>query len=241
MNKYIYAVLLIQTLFASFVAAIQNIPVHSPEYHYQLIQPHEVASNYQILKLTDEVLHKNFIPYWAWGGTLLGATRHHGFFPWDFDSDICLFEEDLNRFLACAEDLKKYDAYILPLSDIAFRIKRIKDGKEIYGHVDVSFMHKDSERVFYSQAYKNHYFLNSEINQLVRIPFGPIFIDAPAEYLPYLKRAYGEDVMEMAEIMYTENPKTGKKYVKFKLTNFEPAIYEVIDPSIPLDNTQLFP
>ena len=36
----------------------------------------KIASNYQLLKLTDEVLCKNQITYWIWGGTLIGTIRH---------------------------------------------------------------------------------------------------------------------------------------------------------------------
>ena len=235
-------------LLLSFVScyAQQQIPTHDPQYNFQLIQPHEVASNYQLLKLTDEILCKNQISYWVWGGTLIGAVRHQGFIPWDFDTDICLFEEDLERFLACSAGFKKYDAYILhrgcdPFGrNIYYRIKRIKNGEEVFGHVDVAIMEKINDQVIHIPDYK-HFFIDSEVSKFIRLPFGPIRINAPADFMPYLIRGYGEDVMEVAEIMYTINPATGLEYPKFKITQFQPAIYEVIDPSIPLDNTLLFP
>jgi hypothetical protein len=58
--------------------------------------------------------------------------------------------------------------------------------------------------------------------------------------MPYLIRGYGEDVMELAEIMYTVDPITGIKYPKFRPAQFQPALYEVIDHSIPLDSSLLF-
>ncbi len=232
-----------------FVFILFSFSLHAVNDNFQIIQPHEVASNYQVLKLTDEVFSRHQIVYWAWAGTLLGAVRHGGFIPWDFDTDVCILEKDIEVLLDCKEDFKKYNAYILPMDTDGqktfYRIKRIKNGQEIYGHVDVFAMIEDDDRLIYNYQpyysyYPEHFFLNHEVDQLIRIPFGPIYVNAPKDFMPYLKRAYGNDVMEIAEIMYTVDPKTGEKYPRFEIKEFVQALYEEIDPSIPLNNTRLF-
>jgi hypothetical protein len=241
---YRLAIAIFAILLPSCVQCSNKIPTHNPKYNYQQIQPHEVANNYQLLKLTDEVLRKHKINYWAYSGTLLGAVRHKGFIPWDLDTDICIFEEDLDRLLACADDFKMYDGYlqICQGRHTHYRVKRIKKRKELFGHVDIFLMKYIDGLLCYSYdpLEHTHYFIPSEIENLIRISFGPITINAPADCMPYLLRSYGEDVMEYAEIPYTINSRTKKKYEKFKITNFAPAIYEVIDFSIPLNDTPLF-
>jgi hypothetical protein len=241
-----------KTLFGLFllfcngiIEGYQQIPTHRQEYNYQHIQPYEVANNYQLLKLTDQLFERQGIFYWAWGGTLLGAIRHGGFIPWDLDTDVCIYESDQEKFFACAKDFAQYDTYILPCKGVPnhYRLKKIKQGVPLFGHVDVYFMREIDGKIHYifkKEEQTNHFFFPFEVARVMRIPFGPISIMAPEDFMPYLYRAYGQDVLKMAEIMYINNPKTGKKYPKFEIKNFSPALYEMIDSSIPLDNSPLF-
>jgi len=60
----------------------------------------------------DRVCKKLEIPYFAIGGTLLGAARHKGFIPWDDDMDFAMLWDDFNKFWEVAPQEIKTPYYL---------------------------------------------------------------------------------------------------------------------------------
>ncbi len=57
-----------------------------------------------MLKEIDKICQRHNLTYFALGGTLLGAVRHHGFIPWDDDLDIAFKRADYELFMKTAEE-----------------------------------------------------------------------------------------------------------------------------------------
>ena len=51
-----------------------------------------------MLKEFDRMCRNNNIKYWCTSGTLLGVIRHNGWIPYDGDIDVCMLEDDYNKF-----------------------------------------------------------------------------------------------------------------------------------------------
>lgn len=57
-----------------------------------------------MVKELDRICKKHSIPYFLYGGTLLGAIRHNGFIPWDDDLDVGLMRSDYQRLMKVLPD-----------------------------------------------------------------------------------------------------------------------------------------
>ena len=70
-----------------------------------------------IFKEVSQICSNNKIPYYAIGGTCLGAVRHKGFIPWDDDLDIAIPIEYYDSFLRSIRKSLSAKYYILTPSD----------------------------------------------------------------------------------------------------------------------------
>lgn len=103
-------------------------------------------------KVIADILETNGIPYIITFGTLLGAVRHKGFIPWDYDFDFCLFDDTYEKAMgilraSLPSDMFLEDAVSEPLffhgwshiKDLNTQIKRnVAHQDDIYSHKGLS-------------------------------------------------------------------------------------------------------
>lgn len=163
---------------------------------------------YQLLKDTHEVLVSAEVPYWLYGGTLLGAVRHRGIIPWDNDIDIAILDTTESAFLNLVPQFKKLGYHIV-VENFGYRIVGVRKngfsfnffGKIYYWKmvcIDVFMMSRQGEKIVlansaYEKGWSQHYFYVSELYPLKKYRFGELWAYGPHKAIPYLTRGYGKD------------------------------------------------
>lgn len=84
----------------------------------------------RMLKHIKEFCAEHKIRWWLSDGTLLGAIRHHGFIPWDDDTDISMPRPDYDRFLKEYVDSEKYKLYAPERGNSYMTFARVCEMKE---------------------------------------------------------------------------------------------------------------
>jgi hypothetical protein len=201
-------------------------------FYFERTDPKKVGRLYQMMKVLDAVLEKHQIPYWASGGTALGAVRHGGMIPWDDDIDIEIDTQDKQRLLDLAPELADWG---LTLVESNSNLRLFSIGPFPYAILDIFTTVLEGGKIVMApldarESWPRNYWFPEELAELTRIPFGPIEIRAAKKQIRYLKDQYGEDVLEIA----IPNDHKHRERREAVIVNFEPAAYEVVDPSIPL-------
>lgn len=81
---------------------LENLPAASGDLRiFQL-------GNNKILSAFIALCKKHKLKYFLQSGTLLGAVRHHGFVPWDDDTDVAMFRDDIKKLREILKDNKEY-------------------------------------------------------------------------------------------------------------------------------------
>lgn len=116
-----------------------------------------------VFKEVARICDNNGIPYYAIGGTCIGAVRHNGFIPWDDDIDIAIPIEHYDTFAQVAAKQLPPNLYLLTSDDVVhyhYMWYKVCD-------VNTTFIEKSEYR--YPDAYKGVFI---DIMPIAGIPEG---------------------------------------------------------------------
>lgn len=122
---------------------LQEIKLKEEEDYKEFAKYQSLALN--TLREVHEICKKNNIDYFLAYGSLLGAIRHRGLIPWDYDIDIWVRGEDIERFInALEEDLPDDYYFVCRYRDRSCRHYILRVAPKGYSsevlHVDVYWL-----------------------------------------------------------------------------------------------------
>lgn len=185
---------------------------------------------YKLLHRVVKILEKNDIPYWASGGTFLGAIRCKGIIKWDDDLDLCVLYQDRDKLKNAID--QENDIYLDLRSGL---VNKIKYKSETYPFIDIFFMVPESEdgQIVYKCAlkrardsWKHEIYLEKELVPLKKTKFGAMEIAIPNKYERYFISYFGENWNKEGVISY-DHKNNINIYPKIKwilrASDYEPA------------------
>ena len=187
---------------------------------------------YLLTYVFHDLMVKHNIPYYASGGTLIGAMRHSGIIPWDNDADFCITLANEMRFVSpnVKKSFEKNGYRIEQSKNGWYRIvdtknkkvsadvflvdyKKDKNGEWIVQHTGkaLSFWPRDTIRV-------------KDLYPLKEREFGSGFILTPNRPDKSLSSLYGKSWKKVGYItMDPDEHLDLDEPIKLKVTSFTPA------------------
>jgi hypothetical protein len=159
----------------------------------------------QTAKYVFRVLESQNVRYWLEGGTLLGAMRNGDIIPWDYDIDIGIYKDDIDRseYLAFCRD--KQQPYIDAEGYVWEKARegdffRVQYSETNHLHVDIfPFFSRNGTMTKYTW-FKTHRqdmeFPESYLKPLDKIPFVGVKAFAPNNAKEFLELKFGAGVIE---------------------------------------------
>jgi hypothetical protein len=185
-------------------------------------EPPVVQKIYQMFKDIDDLFSLCKIQYWVDSGTLLGAVRHNGLIPWDDDLDLCMLQDQEQKFLSLIYFLNKLGYHVVGMP-YGYKIYPI-DGDPLknrpwkYPSCDIFLVLQKNDKFYYKMHWNQEkttgvvYMNSEEIFPLRTYVFGPLVVSGPNNPYPYLNRTYGDDWFIVAYGNYDH--KLGKSVAK---------------------------
>lgn len=150
------------------------------------------------LKEIAKVLNELNVTYWLEWGTLLGAVRNGKIIPWDYDIDIGILVEDIDKIISFNSELNKR-GWTFWTTNKGNIIRFNEAGGRII-HTDLFAWKRvgNEYRVSYKEILRDsHIRLIDELFPLGKIELEGELYNCPADPIKTVERAFGKDWKEI--------------------------------------------
>ena len=182
---------------------------------------------YQLMYDTHRILAIEKIPYFADGGTLLGAVRNKGIIPWDDDLDIGIMNKYKKKFLNLKKTFEQC-GYTFVETWLGYKVimigrKKIGDYEWSHPFLDILFYKKMGNKIVpvlkeVRDTWPKAYYLESQFLPLKEMDFGSFKICVPKKPEPYCDRTYGSDWRTHAYREWDHVKEEGVEKIKVKIS-----------------------
>ena len=150
-----------------------------------LPKPIDIPAVTENLLIVKSVFRDKKIPFWLMYGTLLGAIRDGAFNPYDTDTDLGVYETDMDDVFEALVDMKVagFEVIRTAHNDGLVTILRRKM------YIDFYVMRKDDPGWTYGEGM---YVPKDYFSQLLEVPFLGAQFKVPGRAIEFLKDKYGD-------------------------------------------------
>ena len=165
-----------------------------------------------------EILDELKITYFLDTGILLGAVRHNGFIPWDWDVELSVFSADTYNKIDILIDILskkgfKIEKYYKELSKLKIDFTGKLPG-EVNKYTIQGWNHDKIKKIFWRTSYKNpeHFITNmKKIELFDRYHYAPYPLE---EYLKFKYGNWKKPLQTSNKYIYMRKEFSGKNLIK---------------------------
>lgn len=145
-----------------------------------------------------DLLEKNNIEYWCYGGAVIGQLRYNGMLPWDDDIDICILKETIDKLKSLKQVFENNNIKLFE-GEYAFKIYDLNGFKiddEYYPFIDVFKMKNFNNKIVHIESsyfrlkWANHFFLYDNLYPLQKLDFEDYQLYFANNIVDYVDRGY---------------------------------------------------
>tara|TARA_A100001011_G_C13996817_1_gene709651 strand:+ start:130 stop:777 length:648 start_codon:yes stop_codon:yes gene_type:complete len=172
---------------------------------------------YEFLKICN-LLDKLEIRYFLQGGVLLGAIRHNGFIPWDWDAELSVFSDEVNEKMdLLIKEIKTSGFVIEYYSKELSKLKIDFVGelpRDVTRYTIMGWNHNKKEKIFWRKQYKipDHFLINMkkiklfDKNHFAHYP--------PEKYLEYQYGDWKKPLQTSNKYIYMRKEYSGMNFIR---------------------------